>query len=331
MNANCIPGIDILLEKSLPDAVHNSSARHPAPQCHPGTREQFIEDITHWVVSSLLRIYWMKGRAGVGKTAIAQTCIEKINSEGRLAASFSFSIYGRDDHTRFFPSIAYQISTNANFEEYRSLIETKIRHDRTILTKSMATQFEELIAGPLQELERKGNCVSRCAILIDGLDECQDKRAQKEIVEIIAKSVRDNTTPFCWAFFSRPEPHIEASFAKLDVTSLCHQTARPISPKTSSEIELYLRNGLQDILQEHNLSPRGNWPSDRDIRILVCGAAGLFIYATTVLRFIRDDRNDGSRRTTTCNHSVNNEPRQPFTTATRRPRCVPYSHHTAHP
>lgn len=82
----------------------------------------------------------------------------------------------------------------------------------------MATQFEELIAKPLQELEKEGKVTGRRAVFVDGLDECQDKNAQQEIVEIVAKSVRNNTTSFCWAFLSRPEPHIEAVFARFDIT-----------------------------------------------------------------------------------------------------------------
>ncbi|KAF9441090.1 hypothetical protein P691DRAFT_613126, partial [Macrolepiota fuliginosa MF-IS2] len=89
-------GIDILLEASNRDAAHDSAAREYDPRCHPGTREQHIEDIVYWAVPASgaddpLPLFWMKGLAGVGKSAIAQTCAERLKELGKLGATFFFS------------------------------------------------------------------------------------------------------------------------------------------------------------------------------------------------------------------------------------------------
>lgn len=226
----------------------------------------------------------MRGPAGVGKTAIAQTCVEKLKNMGQLGAAFFFSINGRDDHTRFFTSLAYQLSTE--LPDYRNLLDKKICQDKTLVSKALVWQFRGLIVEPLQELERGGKCVGKRAIFIDGLDECGSKDAQSEIVKIISSSVREHTTPFRWAFFSRPEPHIEAMFSKEDISFLCHQTILPISREVDQEIELYLSNGFQNILRRRNISMLAPWPSHKDMKTLVDAAAGLFIYASMVLRFV---------------------------------------------
>ncbi|KAF9444413.1 hypothetical protein P691DRAFT_778274 [Macrolepiota fuliginosa MF-IS2] len=286
--ANGQTGIDILLEASNPDAAHDSSARDYAPRCQPGTRKQYIEDIVGWGVPAVgadepLPLFWMRGLAGVGKSAIAQTCAEEISKLGRLGAAFFFAVNVREDAEQFFPTIAYQLSTK--FPDYRYILDQRIRYDRTILKKSMAIQFETLIAEPFQELEKTGRGIGRrMVILVDGLDECKRANDQSRIIDIIATAARDSATPFRWAFFSRPEPHIEASFTSNDVARVTCMVLLPVSDNVNPDIELYLRSGFKNILRRRNIPVTSQWPSDDDIQTLVKASMGLFVYPATVLR-----------------------------------------------
>ncbi|KAJ3564599.1 hypothetical protein NP233_g8194 [Leucocoprinus birnbaumii] len=103
-NGQVSDGIAIIYEASTPEAAVDAKERSYAPSCYPGTREQYIEDITNWAratnSSGAMPLFWMKGPAGVGKSAIAQTCAEKLQRSGHLAAAFFFSINGRrnDSH-----------------------------------------------------------------------------------------------------------------------------------------------------------------------------------------------------------------------------------------
>ncbi|KAF9442342.1 hypothetical protein P691DRAFT_714489 [Macrolepiota fuliginosa MF-IS2] len=281
-------GIDILLEASNPDAVHDSSARDYAPRCQPGTREQYIKDIVDWGAPTAgadepLPLFWMKGLAGVGKSAIAQTCAEELKKLGRLGAAFFFAVNVREDAEQFFPTIAYQLSTE--FPDYRNLLDQRIRHDRTILKKTIAIQFKALIEEPFQELEKTGKGIGRrMVIIVDGLDECKKANDQSRIIDIIAAAARDSVTPFRWAFFSRPEPHLETSFTSEDVAQITCMVLLPVSDDANSDIELYLRNGFKNTLRHRNISVTSKWPSDDDIQTLVKAAKGLFVYAAMVLR-----------------------------------------------
>ncbi|KAF9442922.1 hypothetical protein P691DRAFT_637757, partial [Macrolepiota fuliginosa MF-IS2] len=83
----------ILCKAANPDAAYDSSAHNPAPRCFSGTYEQFVEDIIHWAIPAVstdnpLPLFWMKGPAGVGKSTIAQTCVERLKKMGRLSAAF---------------------------------------------------------------------------------------------------------------------------------------------------------------------------------------------------------------------------------------------------
>lgn len=92
----------------------------------------------------------MKGPAGVGKCAAAQTCAEKLEQLGKLGAAFFSSINrhsagnnistnGKGEHHKFFPSIAYQLAILNS--DYHSLIDRKIHQTKTLLSKSMEAQF----------------------------------------------------------------------------------------------------------------------------------------------------------------------------------------------
>ncbi|KAF9442369.1 hypothetical protein P691DRAFT_779436 [Macrolepiota fuliginosa MF-IS2] len=283
-------GIDILLEASNRDAAYDSSAREYDPRCCPGTREQHIEDIVYWAVPASganvpLPLFWIKGPAGVGKSAIAQTCAERLKELGQLGATFFFSLNGRDKASEFIPTIAHQLSTE--FPDYRDLIDYRIRRNRGILDKTMAVQFKALIIEPFRELEKAGKGIGkRIAIIVDGLDECDSVDAQCKIIELIAGAARDGATPFCWALFSRPEAHIAASFTHADVARVTCTTLLPISNDTNSDIELYLRNGFENILRRRDILINSQWPSDNDIQTLVKASNGLFIYAATALRIV---------------------------------------------
>ncbi|KAJ3566455.1 hypothetical protein NP233_g6992 [Leucocoprinus birnbaumii] len=299
VNVGSMTGIDFLLGAATPEAALDSGERRYDPLCYPGTREQYIQDITRWATRASddkLPIYWMHGPAGVGKSAIAQTSAQKLKDSGHLGGAFFFSISGRrNDHTRFFPTIAYQLSTV--LVDYREIVDRQILIDKTLVSKTMKAQFQHLIAGPLMELKSQGKEVARRSIFVDGLDECQSKEAQAEIIEIIAASVRAQSTPFCWAVFSRAEPQILSTFELSHISPYCSSVHLPISRDIDHEIELYLRGSFENMLRRRNLVMDPMWPTDEDIKKLLNGAAGLFAYASVLLRFIDTHSVSGFQQT----------------------------------
>ena len=94
MLVNAVLGIGILYDASDPGAVFDSRDDYDH-RCYPGTREQYISDITNWVTESAnlpSSMYWMSGPASVGKSAIAQTCAEKLKETGHLGTAFFFTV-----------------------------------------------------------------------------------------------------------------------------------------------------------------------------------------------------------------------------------------------
>ena len=63
---------------------------------HPKTRRAITQQITDWIddPSPESRILWLRGPAGVGKTAVARTVCETLNEQDRLAGDFFFCRVG---------------------------------------------------------------------------------------------------------------------------------------------------------------------------------------------------------------------------------------------
>jgi len=135
-------------------------------------------------------------------------------------------------------------------------------------------------------------------IILDGLDEIDgstaevDSRiAQAEIIDIVATSIRERTTPFRWFILSRPESHIQRAMGVNNVLSLLHSIDLPLSSQDDHEILIFFEKELDKIREEHNLP--SSWCPESDVAVLIKLADGLWIYVDTVTRFIGDPNSSG--------------------------------------
>ncbi|KAF9444141.1 hypothetical protein P691DRAFT_807851 [Macrolepiota fuliginosa MF-IS2] len=290
-------GLRILLAASTPEASHDSSARYPPPRCHPGTRTEYIQRLTQWglnVDNHTDSIVWVKGPAGTGKSAIAQSYAEALGE--KLGATFFFSRPNkRDNPNRFFTSISHQLAVN--FDPYGDLLDRKITHNPTLVKKAIPHQFSDLIVTPIHQLKLEGKEFPERVIIVDGLDECADAGAQVDIVKIIAESARTQSTPFLWVFFSRLEPNILAVFDSPEVKLISLPIVLEVSREIDGDIALYLTDKLLETAQKHSLALP--WPRESEIWVLVDYSNGLFACAHAISHFI-DDRNSAGPAEQLC-------------------------------
>ena len=122
-------------------------------------------------------------------------------------------------------------------------------------------------------------------VIIDGLDECNRDPAQSKIMELVAKSVIEHgdKIPLLWAFFSCPESHINREFSPYSSSYLFAKVKLPVSESDDGDIRLYFCDKFRPLASANTM-----WPSDDILDILVAMAAGLWIYAATLVRFIID-------------------------------------------
>ena len=244
-------------------------------------------------VTNLLRtssVLWLRGPAGAGKTAIAQTFCEMIEKEGYLAGSFFFSrtVHGRNTAQYLFATIAYQLAIAR--PEIGERIEKAVASDPSITTKSIEIQLQKLIIEPLQGIDLS---TRPTVIVVDGLDECEGESIQSYILQTIGSVFQHGVFPICFVISSRPEPWIRAEFDYGQLARNTWQISLDQTPEVDEDVRTSLESGFADILNNpaHRQSMMNvpmPWPSPEDIDKLVDWSSGQFIYSATILKFVGD-------------------------------------------
>lgn len=248
-------------------------------------------------------IMWLRGAAGAGKSAIAQTIAELCHEEHLLLASFFF---GRSDPTRnhgrsLIATIAYQICSIS--PSVRGRITRTIEDDPLIFSQSLFTQISVLVVQPLQDLFQAGQFsgpTARRFIVIDGLDECLDVRVQCNILDTILKAIHQLHVPLIFLIASRSEPDISAAFHGKEMMGILTEISLDdlYLKDINEDIELFLRDTFKEIVDTHRFkkSIPTPWPAEEVIQRLVRKSSGQFIYAATVAKYVQSNRHRPDHR-----------------------------------
>ena len=248
-----------------------------------GTRRGVLVHLENWLKDEQdRRVFWLNGLAGTGKSTIAQTFAEISFADGKLGASFfcSRDFENRSNLRSIIPTLAFQLAHH--YPHFRQELLPVLAANPDVGQESLTSQVEKLLIGPLQATE------TPTLIIIDALDECRDKEPASALLSVLSRYV--DKIPLVKFFITgRPEPRIRSGFwLKLlrphtDVLRL-----HDVEPSlVDSDIKLFLKAQLSNIIKNRsNCDITGDWPSQWDIDILCKKAAGFFIYASTVVKFV---------------------------------------------
>jgi hypothetical protein len=262
-------------------------------KCLPGTRESILQDIVLWAKNPQNQnVFWLNGLAGTGKSTIAQSFSEAVAADGLLGASFfcSRDYLDRRELKNIFPTLAHQLA--CRYRHIRSHIVTTIRKDPTLAHASLISQLENLLVDPLS-----GKDIS-CVIIIDALDECIDDQPASAILSVLGRFAK--RLPLVKFFITgRPEPRIRSGF-RLPLLEPLTQIFLLHGVELSSvdnDIRLYLTQSLTTIAkQRSDLELSDPWPRDDEIEALTRKSSGLFIFASTLVRFIASEHHEPDER-----------------------------------
>ena len=269
--------------------MHDSSARYPPPSCYPRTREKVLQVITDWVnnADAPKRIMWVNGPAGAGKSAIAQSIAERYK-DSRLAGSFFFlrSSEDRGVADRLFMTLAWQLAFS--IPETRPYIESVLKKEPLLYTKSIEVQFNRLIVDVFGSLlhDKPELHPEKSLVIIDGVDECHSEQHQKLFLTLIGNAMSLRKISLRFLICSRPEPHIQETFDTETMKTVTRALMLDDSFAPDNDIRRYLKDELFRIFAKRQIS---SLPSDADIVPLVFKSSGQFIYASTVIKFVDDE------------------------------------------
>lgn len=283
-------------------AAFDSTDEERLPRCLKQTRTEVLNDIEAWVQNPMSTMFfWLQGVAGTGKSTIARTVAQTLQDHGILGASFFFkrSHGERGNADLFFATIAAQLAQVTS--GMGNAIAEVLGREMGTYNKGVSTQFGDLLLKPLQKASHRNQqpCLG-LIILIDALDECNDEGDRehdvRHILECLSQLKEITTLRLRVLVTSRPELSVDGGFTHLDSNMhhdiLLHK--RPhvhierdirifIEAKFNELRRLRSKTRVRDTLGE-------DWPGDEVISDLANRSAPLFIFASTVCKFVADQR-----------------------------------------
>ena len=258
-----------------------------------GTRGDVLSQLENWYKDDQdKRVFWLNGLEGTGKSTIAQTFAEMSFADGELGASFfcSSSFEDRSTLRSIFPTIAFQLSHR--HPRFRQELLPVLYANPDIGRESLCSQMEKLIVGPFQATKIS------TLIIVDALDQCLYEEPASALLSVLARYV--DKIPLVKFFITgrlepriRPASRLESLRPYMDILRL--HDIEP--PSVQNDIKLFLKTQLANIIKNRsNCDFAGDWPSARDIDILCKKAAGFFIYASTVVKFVGSQHHQPDER-----------------------------------
>jgi len=274
--------------------THEAGYRSGTRQgCLKGTRGDVLLQLENWLKDERdHRVFWLNGLAGTGKSTIAQTFAEISFADGKLGASFfcSRDFQDRSNLQAIFPTIASQLAYR--YPSFREQLLRVLRANPGVWRESLCSQMERVIVGPLRATR------IRTLIIIDALDECKDDEPASAILSVLSRYV-DNIPQVKFFITGRPEPRIRSGFRLRPLRPITevlrlHDVERSL---VDSDIKLFFKVQLSDIAETRSdASFTEDWPSLSDIDLLCKKATGLFIYASTVVKFVASRHHNPTER-----------------------------------
>ncbi|KAI1215177.1 vegetative incompatibility protein HET-E-1 [Annulohypoxylon truncatum] len=278
------------------EAAFNSRHNQHEPTCLPNTRTELLQEIERWLESPDERcIFWLNGIAGTGKSTVARTVARTHYNRGDLGANFFFSRGGGDlsNANKLVTTLSRQLASR--FPLARRYICEAVNEEEDIMNLSLKDQWQRLIINPLSKLHSDYPPRSTVLIVIDALDECESERDVRVLIRVLSTARLLTNIRLRVFVTSRPEILIRHGFTKIPEVERAVFTLQEISPDiVDHDLSIFFENHFSTIREERGFDD--DWPGMRIIKRLVEISCGLFIWASTACRFIREGRRLAKRR-----------------------------------
>ena len=253
--------------------------------CMEGTRENILGEIDAWLEDlDAPNILWIRGSPGSGKSTIASSLVSRLMKRRRLGSSFAFKRGDimLSDPAAVWRTIAHDLARHD--DSFASILVEVLKGGRVDAGRpDIASHFDSLIMEPLRKRHEHSPSHAVPIIVIDALDECGSDPSQTGQRKAFLDTVMH------WS-------HLPETF-KLIVTgrdermpgsfrTSCKQIVLPTGQEVTADTEQDIRRFLVQRFAEIGGPSLADWPGEKVLDILTTRAAGLFIWAETIVRFV---------------------------------------------
>ncbi|KAJ2929355.1 hypothetical protein H1R20_g7746, partial [Candolleomyces eurysporus] len=293
---------DIL--QPITDASHTRDRKRSPPDsaCFPGTRLQVVRNVINWAKSEIVtdaepHIRWMHGYVGSGKSSISQEVCNTSEREDRPIISFFFfrNAGNRSRIWRLATTLASQMASA--IPQTEPFIREAVQANPALLVQgeggvSIQARMQCLVYAPFKAVVRREKRVRTLTqvpflIVLDGLDECENKDEVQELIDGMLEFFNENPLiPLRVFITSRVEEHIQSRL-NIPAVKLDNLADHCSDDDIATFLDILFEDGcsrnpvVRAYVQQH-----GEWPAQSDRRKLVEHIGGSFIFASVVFKFI---------------------------------------------
>ncbi|KIM38564.1 hypothetical protein M413DRAFT_420330, partial [Hebeloma cylindrosporum] len=246
--------------------------------CTPGTRTDILKRIYDWALDSSPEsphIFWMTGQAGSGKTTIGYTVAHYFD-EGEevpnvLQASFCCSRQFEDTRRQrlIIPTLVYQLARHS-----KTFAQALLAADKFDSVDIPSKQMQDLLVGPWEQSSaNRPQDLLPYLVVIDALDEIEGRGGSDFLRSLITAVQSGHLQGLKFFVTSRPDPELASLCQSFSSDAVCclYDVA---ADEVDADIAKYLHAALPALRDEPEITK------------LVHHAGGLFIYASTAVRYM---------------------------------------------
>ena len=250
-----------------------------------GTRENIFGEIGRWLDDiDAPNVLWIVGSPGSGKSTIASSLVSQLMKRGRMGSNFAFKRgnIALSDPAAVWRTIAHDLT---RYDDPFATVLAAVLESGTVDPgrPDIASHFESLIMEPWTKRHSQSLPHDIPVIVLDGLDECGSDPSQAgQRKALLDTFVRWSHLPrkFKLIITGRDE-RVNLSFR-----SCCQQIELPTGANVNMDTTQDIRNFFERRFAEIGGLSLDGWPGDNVLDTLTARAAGLFIWAETVIRFV---------------------------------------------
>ena len=255
------------------------------PGCLGNTRKETLQSIYEWVDASMYpNILLLVGEAGIGKSTIATTVAGEYQKRGQLGCHMSF-LRGRSHPGNVIQTIAYSLAVYS--QPIAESLVGQLKKNDNLLLSNLRTKFDILLGEPLYTAANK--TPEHILIVLDALDECGTPESRRDLIRVLRDDLPSLPPDFRFIITSRPEKDI-LTFTSLHSPSIRILDLDNRMDESRLNVFTFIKHELEGLKSSETLRISQGYPWDEGLQRLADTADGLFIWASTAIRFICEEK-----------------------------------------